>query len=178
MFDPKEDKKYDEMYNAYINAGNADEVTKLEGQVSAGGGGGFEKGDHIDWPSGELKFLSVKIRKDSKKGAQGLIVKVTPETGVARYQIFFPSSLTKSVKEIEVDDQNKPVKEKDWLRAGGEAAKEYQNYANMSVDDSFKKFIKDHPNGLNVTEVHSIDTYVFNDKTAATKARLYDYAFA
>lgn len=173
MFSTKDNKEYAEMFNAYINAGNAEEIAKLEGQVSAGGAGGFEVGDHIDWPE-ELKFLKLKIRNNT---TQALLVQVTSKDGVKRYQMFYPSTLSKSIREITVDAEGKVVKENGFVRTKGTAAKAYQEAANLEIDTVMRKLIAEHPNGLNVTAVDQPWTYRYQSKEP-THANLYTIDFA
>lgn len=173
MFSTKDNTEYAEMFNAYVNAGNAEVIEKLGGQVSAGGAGGFEVGDHIDWPD-ELKALKLKVRNNT---TQAFLVQVTNKEGVNRYQLFYPSTLSKSVRDLTVDAEGKVLKENGFIRTKGTAAKAYQEAANLEIDTVMRKLIAEHPNGLNVTTVEQPWTYRFQTKEPV-RTNLYTIDFA
>lgn len=164
MFKVENNSEYAEMMKAYIDNG-ADGVEKLEGQVSAGGAGGFEAGDHIDWPD-KLEPIKVKLREDSKP-QQAFLVQITNKTGVKRYQLFFPSTLGKSIRKVIVNEKGEVVKEEGFVRTQGTAAQDYQNHANLNIDDVIRGMMKDHPNGMDCDEVDKVWTYRFNTKEPA-----------
>lgn len=176
MFEVENNSKYNELVAAYQKSGNATILDKLEGQVSAGGQGGFEEGDRIEWPS-KPQFLKVKVRPNSTATAQGFVAKVTNSAGVERYQLFFPSTLGKSLREILVDKEMKVLEEKGFIRTKGTAATDYQNSANLGIDDTVRRMMTEHPEGIVVSKVEKPWTYRFQTKEPV-QANLYtmDYA--
>ena len=161
--------EYETLYNAYKNAGGAVELKDgLGGQVSSGGGGGFEEGDVIEWPD-TIQALGIKLREGSKP-AQAFIVKVT-NNGVERYQLFFPSTLGKSIRELEVDAEGKVLSDKGFTRTLGNAATEYQSHANLEIKNVIEKMMTNHPDGMKVTKVDTINTYKYQSRETTTAKR-------
>lgn len=161
--------EYEALYNAYINAGGAVPEEELKGQVSSGGAGGFEVGDVIEWPD-KIQPLKVKISKNSTNTAQAFIVKVKNEN-VERYQLFYPSTLSKSIRELEVDAEGKVLRDKGFVRTLGTAAKMYQENANLSINDTINKMVSEHPNGMKITKVEKIDTYKYQSRETTQATR-------
>ena len=179
-FSLENNDKVEKLIKAYEDNGIAVEINALTGQASSGGDGGFRVGDHIEWPD-KPKYYEIKMRRNSNeqqrtiKNPEAMVVKVT-NNGNERYQMFFPSTLGKSIFEVAVDDEGKIV-DKGYVRTKGQAAQDFQNQANYAIQDIMNEMMTQHPDGLVVTKVESIDTYAFGtrftDKARAVKNNLY-----
>ena len=162
--------EYDALYKAYLNEGNALELTNgLKGQVSSGGAGGFEEGDIIEWPD-KIQALELRLSKNSTSTTQAFIVKVR-NGSIERYQLFFPSILGKLIRELEVDAEGNVLRNKGFTRTLGTAAKMYQEHANLGIKDTINKMMAEHPNGMKVTKVEKIDTYKYQSRETTQVSR-------
>ena len=176
MFEIKDNDDYKKVYAAF-QAGGARELTNFTGQVSSGSGIIYVKGDRIEWPSDDFKPLEIPMRnaKPGTKAPQALIVKVVSQDGSTRYQPFFPSSLGKSIMEIEVDDKDAYVKSKDYIRPRGAAALDYQAGANFGVDEVFNKIRK--KGDIVISEATPVWTFAYDSNTPK-KTYLYTFDYA
>lgn len=159
MFEVKKNAKYAEMLEAYQKTGNAAVVEEWNKQVSSGGQGGFEEGDHIDWPD-KLDQLMVKIN-GSTTAQPAILVQITNKSGVQRYQLFFISTFGKAIRELEVNDKKEVTAEKPFVRTKGTAAADYQNSANLDMSKTLQRMISEHPNGFDCTKVENPWTYKY-----------------
>lgn len=174
MFETQNNDTYAKMMKAYTD-NNAEVINKLEGQVSAGGQLGFEKGDKIEWPK-EAKYLKIPVGNSGRK-AQAILCKITNTAGVERYQPFFINALQKPIRTIEKDTEGNVLKELDFVYPQGQPSEDFRSQANMSINDVFVAMMKEHPNGISVVDYENIDTPRFNDRSKATTARRYTYAY-
>lgn len=175
MFEVKNNSEYAEMMKAFKD-NNVTTSEELAGQIRVGQGG-FNEGDHIEWPD-KLEFLNITIG-DSKKPAQALLCKITDKDGGIRYSTFFPNSLNKRIFEIKVDDAGNWVKTvpAKLIQPEGQAAKDYQGKANMKADEVFKKMVAEHPDGIKVTKVRQVNIRVYqSEDTTVTNQYTFEYA--
>lgn len=172
-FVTKENSVYNEMLKAFAD-NNAEVSDTLDGQIRSTTSLGFEAGDKIEWPD-EVKFLKMSIPGSTRK-AQAILCKITSKDGVERYQPFYPTSLNKSIRKLEVDSEGKVIKDHGFVMPEGQPALDIQSKGNMSLDKEFKDMMKNHPNGITVVSYESVPTYRFGSKETTT-ARRYTYAY-
>lgn len=168
------DAKFEEVYNAYVNNGNAP-LTKFSGVGSTGDGNGFSEGDVISLPDDLSKaMIGMKIA-GSERVAEALLCKVTSASGSVRYQPFFVKSMAKRTRVLKLD-ADKNVVDESYTKPDGTAAAWWQSNAGRDVQEIVKDLIamdKD----IKISKVKSEKTYRFNSTTEVVNTNVYTYDF-
>lgn len=167
------DAEYMKVYNAMLETKEADTIQAFTKTVRSGDGNGFETGDIITLPS-EIKPLAIKINGSTNK-AEGILVKVT-RNGDVRYQVFYPSCLSKRTVVCEADAEGNAINKQPARKPDGDAAKWYQKKAGMKVMDVMKEMAalgKD----IKVSFKKTVKTPVYNG-VGVTDTNIYNFDFA